>query len=58
MMAEAAAKIGVDIVVLDPTPDCPAREFARQIIGPFDDPAKLAELASSTEVVTLDIEVV
>jgi 5-(carboxyamino)imidazole ribonucleotide synthase len=58
MMAEAARNIGLEIVVLDPTPDCPAREFAHQIVGEFDDPAKLTELADQTEVVTLDIEAV
>ncbi len=58
MMAEAAAKIGLSVTVLDPTPDCPAREFATQIVGDFDDGARLAELAERTEVVTLDIEAV
>ncbi|MSR14401.1 MAG: 5-(carboxyamino)imidazole ribonucleotide synthase [Gammaproteobacteria bacterium] len=58
MMAEAAADIGLEVIVLDPTPDCPAREFAGQIVGEFDDRAKLAELARRCDVVTLDIEAV
>ncbi|MBI2802342.1 MAG: 5-(carboxyamino)imidazole ribonucleotide synthase [Gammaproteobacteria bacterium] len=58
MMAEAARKIGLTIVVLDPTPGCPAREFADQIVGEFDDAEKLAELAARTDVITLDIEAV
>lgn len=58
MMAEAAAKIGLKITVLDPTANCPASEFAPQIVGAFDDDVKLAELAAQTEVITLDIEAV
>lgn len=58
MMAEAAPRMGLKITVLDPTPDCPAREFAAQLIGEFDDPAQLAALARACDVVTLDIEAV
>lgn len=58
MMAEAAPRIGVTITVLDPIPDCPASEFAAQLVGEFDDPALLAELARTSGVVTLDIEAV
>ncbi len=58
MMAESAPDIGLKITVLDPTPDCPAREFAAQLIGDFDDATQLTELARTTSVVTLDIEAV
>ncbi|MGD9602617.1 MAG: 5-(carboxyamino)imidazole ribonucleotide synthase [Gammaproteobacteria bacterium] len=58
MMAEAAPRLGLGITVLDPTPDCPAHEFATQIVGEFDDLARLADLAGAADVVTLDIEAV
>jgi len=38
MLAEAAAPLGVDVVVLDPTPSCPASTVARdQVVADFDD---------------------
>ncbi len=58
MMAEASSALGLIVTVLDPTPACPAHEFAAQIEGEFDDAAKLAELAQVSDVVTLDIEAV
>ncbi|PWG73791.1 5-(carboxyamino)imidazole ribonucleotide synthase, partial [Enterococcus hirae] len=37
MLAEAAAPLGVEVVVLDPTPECPASPVARdQLVGDFD----------------------
>lgn len=58
MMAEAARPLGLEITVLDPTPGAPASEFARQIVGQFDDPAALSALAAASDVVTLDIEAI
>ena len=58
MMAEAAPRLGLSVTVLDPTPACPAAEFAQQIVGDFDDLERLRELASHADVVTLDIEAV
>ncbi len=58
MTAQAAGALDLTVTVLDPTPDCPAREFARQIVGGYDDPAALRALAEAAEVVTLDIEAV
>ncbi len=58
MMAEAASNIGLEITVLDPTPACPAAEFATQLVGEFDDERQLAVLAHQAAVVTLDIEAV
>ncbi len=58
MMAQAAPPIGLSITVLDPTPDCPARAFAEQLVGEFDDPGQLAALSTGAAVVTLDIEAV
>ena len=56
MMAEAAAPLGVDLVVLDPTPDCPASIAADQVVGSFDDPEGVAELATRCDVLTYEIE--
>ncbi|MWV65272.1 5-(carboxyamino)imidazole ribonucleotide synthase [Halorubrum sp. JWXQ-INN 858] len=57
MLAEAAAPLGVDVVVMDPTPDCPAASVARdQIVAAFDDPAGLDELAARVDVLTFEIE--
>ncbi|MFC7166294.1 5-(carboxyamino)imidazole ribonucleotide synthase [Halospeciosus flavus] len=57
MLAEAASPLGVDVVVLDPTPDCPAvPPAADQIVGGFDDPEALDELAARSDALTYEIE--
>jgi 5-(carboxyamino)imidazole ribonucleotide synthase len=56
MMAEAAAPLGVDLIVLDPTPECPASVAADQIVGAFDDPDGVAELAGRCDALTYEIE--
>ncbi|SMP34571.1 5-(carboxyamino)imidazole ribonucleotide synthase [Halobellus salinus] len=57
MLAEAAAPLGVEVVVLDPTPDCPAAPVARdQVVGDFDDPDAFDDLAARTDAVTFEIE--
>ncbi|MFC6988322.1 5-(carboxyamino)imidazole ribonucleotide synthase [Haloplanus sp. GCM10025708] len=57
MLAEAAAPLGVDVVVLDPTPDCPAAPVARdQIVGDFDDADAIRELAARVDALTFEIE--
>ena len=56
MLGEAASPLGVDVVVLDPTPDCPANRVADQIVGEFDDPAAVADLAERADVLTYEIE--
>ena len=57
MMAEAAAPLGVELVVLDPTPDCPASPVARdQVVGDFDDPEAVRELADCADFLTFEIE--
>ncbi|MGQ3412238.1 5-(carboxyamino)imidazole ribonucleotide synthase [Natrinema sp. LN54] len=57
MLAEAAAPLGVEVVVLDPTPDCPAALVARdQIVAEFDDEAGIRELAARADVLTFEIE--
>lgn len=57
MMAEAAAPLGVELVILDPTPEAPAAPVARdQIVASFDDPDAIHELGQRTDVVTYEIE--
>ncbi|SEV98813.1 5-(carboxyamino)imidazole ribonucleotide synthase [Natrinema salifodinae] len=57
MLAEAAAPLGVEVVVLDPTPDCPAAPVVRdQIVADFDDEAGIRELAARADVLTFEIE--
>ena len=57
MMAEAAAPLGVDLVVSDPTPDCPAASVAtEQVVGDFDDPATVRRVADKADVLTFEIE--
>ncbi|MFB1064145.1 5-(carboxyamino)imidazole ribonucleotide synthase [Natrinema sp. H-ect4] len=57
MLAEAAAPLGIEVVVLDPTPDCPAAPVARdQIVAGFDDEAGIRELAARADVLTFEIE--
>jgi 5-(carboxyamino)imidazole ribonucleotide synthase len=57
MLAEAAAPLGVEVIVLDPTPDCPAAPVARDhIIGEFDDPDAVSDLAARVDAMTFEIE--
>ena len=56
MLAEAAAPLGVSVVVLDPTPECPASVAADQVVGSFDDPEGVADLAARCDVLTYEIE--
>lgn len=57
MLAEAASPLGVEVVVLDPTPDCPASPPASDhIVADFDDEAAVERLADRVDVLTLEIE--
>ncbi|ELZ12652.1 phosphoribosylaminoimidazole carboxylase, ATPase subunit [Halovivax asiaticus JCM 14624] len=57
MLGEAAAPLGVELVVLDPTPDCPAAPVARdQLIADFDDEEAIHQLAERSDVLTFEIE--
>ncbi|WP_323368556.1 5-(carboxyamino)imidazole ribonucleotide synthase [Natrarchaeobaculum sulfurireducens] len=57
MLAEAAAPLGVEVIVLDPTPDCPAALVARdQLVADFDDEDAIRDLASRADVLTFEIE--
>lgn len=57
MLAEAASPLGVQLVVSDPTPNCPANHVAReQLVGEFDDYDTLRSLAEQVDVLTYEIE--
>ncbi len=56
MLALAAAPLGIRTTVLEPVRNSPAATVARQIIGNYDDPAALAELAAASDVVTYEFE--
>ncbi|MFP8889287.1 5-(carboxyamino)imidazole ribonucleotide synthase [Natrialbaceae archaeon A-CW2] len=57
MLAEAASPLGADVIVLDPTPDCPAAGVSRdQLVGGFGDEDKIRELAERADVLTFEIE--
>jgi len=57
MLAEAAAPLGVEVVVSDPTPDAPASPVARdQVVGDFDDEETVRELAERSDYLTFEIE--
>ena len=57
MLGEAAGPLGVEVVVSDPTPDCPAAPVVRdQVVGDFDDEAAIREVAERVDVLTYEIE--
>ena len=57
MLGEAASPLGIELVVSDPTPECPASPVARdQIVGDFDDEQTLQELAERADILTFEIE--
>ncbi len=56
MLGFAARDLGVECVFLDPSDQPPATACGEVIQRPFDDPAALAELAASCDVVTYEFE--
>jgi 5-(carboxyamino)imidazole ribonucleotide synthase len=57
MLAEAASPLGVDVVALDPTPNCPAVPPASdQVVADFDDAEAVRRLAERADVLTYEIE--
>ena len=57
MLSEAAHKMGfASVIVLDPTPDCPASVVAEQIVGSLKDEQALRQLAARTDILTYEIE--
>jgi 5-(carboxyamino)imidazole ribonucleotide synthase len=56
MLAMAAYPLGERIRVLDPSAESPAGHLAEQVVGPYDDAASLATLATGCDVVTYEFE--
>ncbi len=57
MLGEAAAPLGVEVVVSDPTPDPPAAPVVRDTLtGAFDDFDTIEEFAARADVLTYEIE--
>lgn len=57
MMIQAAHQLGHTVTVLDPDPNGPAGQVADQVIvGAYDDPQALAQLAQSARVFTTEFE--
>ncbi|MES3516268.1 MAG: 5-(carboxyamino)imidazole ribonucleotide synthase [Natronomonas sp.] len=57
MLGEAAGPLGVDVLVSDPTPECPASSVVkRQFLGDFDDEETIRSLAEDVDVLTYEIE--
>ncbi|MFQ3293703.1 MAG: 5-(carboxyamino)imidazole ribonucleotide synthase [Halobacteriales archaeon] len=57
MMAEAAAPLGVELIVLDPTPNPPGAAVSRDTItADFDDEEAMRELAERSDALTFEIE--
>jgi 5-(carboxyamino)imidazole ribonucleotide synthase len=56
MLALAGYPLGLRFVFVDADEDAPGAQVGRIIPGRFDDPAALAALAASVDVVTFDVE--
>ncbi|AGB42463.1 phosphoribosylaminoimidazole carboxylase, PurK protein [Halobacteroides halobius DSM 5150] len=57
MMILEAKKMDFEIIILDPTLDCPAHSIADEhIVANFDDQAAIRELAKKSDVITYEFE--
>lgn len=57
MMALDAKQTGMKVIVLDPTPQCPAGQVAdEQIIAPYADVQAIEQLAKRSDVLTYEFE--
>ncbi|MGH8162548.1 MAG: ATP-grasp domain-containing protein, partial [Gammaproteobacteria bacterium] len=56
MLALAGYPLGARFTFLDSKADAPAAQIGNMIVGNFDDPAKIAELARQVDVLTFDVE--
>jgi phosphoribosylaminoimidazole carboxylase PurK protein len=57
MLTEAASNLDLNVVVVDPNPNCPAAQVgARQILAGFNDTAAIAHLAKQSDVLTVESE--
>lgn len=57
MLAMVAARLGIEVIVLDPDPLAPAAQVAnRHLVAAYDDTRALVELAEACDVVTYEFE--
>eukprot|EP00013_Stygamoeba_regulata_P022931 CAMPEP_0177643880 /NCGR_PEP_ID=MMETSP0447-20121125/8385_1 /TAXON_ID=0 /ORGANISM="Stygamoeba regulata, Strain BSH-02190019" /LENGTH=539 /DNA_ID=CAMNT_0019146193 /DNA_START=87 /DNA_END=1706 /DNA_ORIENTATION=+ len=56
MMGEAASRLGIELHVLDPAANPPAKAVARHHQGPFTDKSHVLELAQMCDALTVEIE--
>jgi 5-(carboxyamino)imidazole ribonucleotide synthase len=56
MLAQSVEPLGVTCTVLDPNEHCCARAVCEQIVGDYDDPEALKQLAACSDVVTYEFE--
>jgi len=56
MLAHAGGRMGYRFVTLDPTPDSPCGQTARQIVARYDDREAARELARLADVITYEFE--
>lgn len=57
LLAVEAKALGYRVIVLDPTPSCPASEFSdKQIVGDFKEASTIRLLAQEVDYVTFEIE--
>lgn len=57
MMSFSAKEMGYKVIILDPTPNCPAAQVSDgQIIAEYDDLQKIIELAKACDVLTYEFE--
>ena len=57
MMATSLRHMGYRLIVLDPTPDCPAAQLAdEQIVAQYDDLEAVKQLREKSDVVTYEFE--
>ena len=57
MMILEAKRLGLYVVTLDPSPNCPSHSISDEhIVAGFDDPAAYFELASKVDVITYEFE--
>ncbi|KAL6989142.1 phosphoribosylaminoimidazole carboxylase [Sarracenia purpurea var. burkii] len=57
MLCQAASQMGLKLIVLDPTENCPASALSHyHMVGSYDDSATIEEFAKMCGVVTVEIE--
>lgn len=56
MMAMESKDLDIEVTVLDPTPNCPASKYAKQVVGDFADEQTVLAFGKDKDVLTFEIE--